>query len=65
LEENKGIVWDNQKISNNFYVDITEHFYGLGHQAYGMVESIDLKGKTVSSNYGEGRNDWSAQEVQN
>ncbi|MFH4963364.1 TIM-barrel domain-containing protein [Gaetbulibacter sp. M235] len=63
LEENKGIVWENQKISNNFSVDTTEHFCGLGHQAYGMVESIDLKGKIVSSNYGEGRNDWSAQAV--
>jgi len=41
-----------------------EHFCGLGHQSYALVESLDLAGKTVSSNYGEGKvKDWGAQGV--
>lgn len=63
IEEDKGIEWKGNSIANNFKVDPNEHFCGLGHQAYGKVESIDLRGKTVSSNYGEGDSDWSAQAV--
>ncbi len=44
--------------------DPSEHFCGLGHPSYALVESLDLAGKAVSSNYGEGKvKDWGAQGV--
>ncbi|MBN1597884.1 MAG: DUF5110 domain-containing protein [Bacteroidales bacterium] len=63
FSEDKGIIWGNNKITCHFASDTAEHFCGMGHQSFGQVESIDLKGKTVSCNYGEGLNDWGAQAV--
>lgn len=54
LKSKEGILWDHNRIRVHMEVDTSEHFCGLGHQAYGLVESIDLKGKTVSCNYGDG-----------
>lgn len=54
LSEKEGIKWTNNTIVNDLLLDDTEHFCGMGHQAYGWVESIDLKGKKINSNYGEG-----------
>ena len=44
----EGFVLERFQITLQMEYDSTKHFCGLGHQAYGMVESIDLKGKTVS-----------------
>lgn len=64
LTESEGIRWEGSRISESFQADTTEHFCGLGHQAYGLVGGIDLRGKTVSCNYGEGAmTDWGAQGV--
>lgn len=64
LKSKDGITWNKTKIAINFEYDPLEHFCGIGHQAYGLVESIDLKGKTVSSNYGEGiSHEWGKQAV--
>ncbi|MUP44836.1 DUF4968 domain-containing protein [Gramella sp. BOM4] len=65
LEEKNGIRWSGDSISIGFEHDRNEHFAGMGHEAFGWVESIDLRGKEVSSNYGEGKkkSDWGAQGV--
>ncbi|MCM8569890.1 glycoside hydrolase family 31 protein [Gramella jeungdoensis] len=65
LEEREGVKWEDNRISIDFEFDEEEHFAGLGHGAFGWVESIDLRGQKVSSNYGEGKmkSDWGAQGV--
>ncbi|MBQ4818514.1 TIM-barrel domain-containing protein [Aquimarina sp. MMG016] len=60
LSEKNGISWKENKISNDFKLDNIEHFCGMGYQSFGRVESIDLKGKRVSCNYGDGLVDWGA-----
>ena len=60
LSEKKEISWDEYTISNHFEYDPSEHFCGMGYQSFGRVESIDLKGKEVSCNYGDGLVDWGA-----
>ncbi|WP_299214784.1 TIM-barrel domain-containing protein [uncultured Aquimarina sp.] len=60
LSEKNGIYWKENKISNDFAFDNLEHFCGMGYQSFGRVESIDLKGKRVSCNYGDGLVDWGA-----
>ncbi len=44
--------WANDSIAISFEYDSAEHFTGLGHGYYGREESLDLKGKIVSRNYG-------------
>ncbi len=44
--------WNGDSIRSSFVNDPNEHFTGLGHGYFGREESIDLKGKTVSRNYG-------------
>jgi alpha-glucosidase (family GH31 glycosyl hydrolase) len=62
--ENSEIQWTNNEIKVAFAYDDEEHFAGLGYPSYGWVESLDLKGKTVSSNYGDGKiRDWGPQGV--
>ncbi|HQV31975.1 MAG TPA: glycoside hydrolase family 31 protein, partial [Calditrichia bacterium] len=63
LAEKLGTVWEGGTIASDFAPDPDEHFCGLGHRSFGMVESLDLRGRTVSSNYGEGMKDWGAQGV--
>ncbi len=65
LEEKNGLRWTGDTIKVNFKYNKNEHFAGMGHEAFGWVESIDLKGKKVSSNYGEGKkkSGWGAQGV--
>ena len=53
LRSKEGIVWDKTNIDVNFEYDASEHFCGLGHQAFGFVSSLDLKGKATSCNYGD------------
>ncbi len=60
LSEKNGISWSENKIISNFESDTTEHFCGMGYQSFGRVASIDLKGKQVSCNYGDGLVDWGA-----
>ncbi|WP_411767856.1 TIM-barrel domain-containing protein [Winogradskyella sp. A3E31] len=54
LGQKEGIKWIDNLIINDLQLNTNEHFCGVGHQTYGWVESIDLKGKKVNSNYGEG-----------
>lgn len=64
LAEKEGIRWRGDSIASDFKPDDSEHFCGMGHQTYGYVESIDLKGKVASSNYGEGKHrHWGPQGV--
>ena len=62
----QDVQWRTDSIVAVFQPDTSEHFCGTGHRAFGWVESIDLKGKTVSSNYGESHfqvDDWGPQAV--
>ena len=52
LKESDGIRWDADTIRASFAYDPNEHFTGLGHGYFGREESIDLRGKMVSRNYG-------------
>jgi len=64
LAEKQAIQWKGDSIASYFKPDDSEHFCGMGHQTYGYVESIDLKGKIASSNYGEGKHQhWGPQGV--
>lgn len=64
LSEKQGIQWKGDSIASNFKPDDSEHFCGMGHQTYGYVESIDLKGQIASSNYGQGKHQhWGPQGV--
>jgi len=64
LAQTSGTRWHQDTISTHFRWDSTEHFCGMGHQAYGHVESIDLSGKKAGSNYGEGQHQhWGPQGV--
>lgn len=64
LEETVGAPPSKGLRRATFSYDPAEHFCGLGHQAYGLVESLDLRGKAVNSNYGTGQvSDWGAQGV--
>ena len=62
LKSKEGICWDKNNIRITFEYDPTEHFCGMGHQAFGWVDSIDLRGKTISCNYGDGLS-WGKQGV--
>ena len=53
LKEGNGVSWKDNIISEDFTNDANEHFCGLGHQAYGLVPSIDLKGEETGVNYGD------------
>lgn len=53
LQENQPITWEYNSISTHFQCDTSENFCGLGHQAYGLVPSINLKGQRARSNYGD------------
>lgn len=57
LTEQRAVRWDNTRITADFEADPAEHFCGLGHGSFGRVESIDLRGKHVNSNYGAGTGD--------
>ncbi|HMJ48151.1 MAG TPA: TIM-barrel domain-containing protein, partial [Ferruginibacter sp.] len=66
LKEQTSIQWDHNEIAVTFKSDTAEHFCGLGHQAYGLVPSLDLKGKMARTNYGNydyntDADDWLAQ----
>lgn len=64
LRESKAISWEETKIKSHFDYDNEERFCGMGHQSYGLVESIDLSGKEISCNYGTGSvGDWGYQAV--
>ncbi len=66
LADQNGITWEGNKIFTDFQYNDAEHFCGLGHQSFGLVESLDLQGKMVHSNYGDGKkvhSDWGAQAV--
>jgi alpha-glucosidase (family GH31 glycosyl hydrolase) len=52
LKEKDGIVWDKDTIRSSFVYNPDEHFTGLGHGYFGREESIDLRGRQVSRNYG-------------
>lgn len=53
LKERNGTTWEGNKIIEDLVSDNAEHFCGLGHQAYGLVPSIDLKGELTGVNYGD------------
>lgn len=53
VKDQRGIEWNGNNITTSFINDEHEHFCGLGHQAYGLVSSIDLKGQLTSCNYGD------------
>jgi len=64
LIEKSSPKWEGNTISCHFDYDPDEHFCGMGHPAFGMVESIDLRGKSVSCNYGEGeKTEWGLQGI--
>lgn len=65
LLEEEGMIFSKMNsLGISFKPDPVEHFAGMGHQAFGMVECLDLKGRQVSCNYGEGKLDgWGAQGV--
>ncbi|MBI5370772.1 MAG: DUF5110 domain-containing protein [Sphingobacteriales bacterium] len=52
LVEKNSIQWDADTIRSSFVSDTSEHFTGLGHGYFGREESIDLRGKQLSRNYG-------------
>ncbi len=52
VKDQGGITWSGTAISTGFVSDINEHFCGLGHQSFGLVPSIDLKGQVTNCNYG-------------
>lgn len=52
LKDSDGIRWVGDTIRSSFLYDENEHFTGLGHGYFGREESIDLRGKLVSRNYG-------------
>lgn len=51
--EGLGFTWVDDSIRAAFRSDPAEHFSGLGHGYFGREESIDLRGKRVSRNYGK------------
>lgn len=52
LKDSDGISWQNDTIRASFVADPSEHFTGLGHGYFGREESIDLRGKEITRNYG-------------
>jgi alpha-D-xyloside xylohydrolase len=52
LKQKVPTQWQDKNITNHFIYDNTEHFTGLGHGYLGREDSIDLKGKEISRNYG-------------
>ncbi len=52
LKETDGTRWDADTIRTSFAYNPNEHFTGLGHGYFGREESIDLRGKIISRNYG-------------
>ncbi|MCD0490325.1 glycoside hydrolase family 31 protein [Pedobacter sp. MC2016-14] len=53
LKDSEGINWTGTEISAAFAADKNEHFCGMGHQSFGLVPSLDLKGQTARCNYGD------------
>jgi alpha-D-xyloside xylohydrolase len=52
LKERGGVEWRDQVISKRFEFDDSEHFTALGHSYFGRAQSIDLKGQSITRNYG-------------
>ena len=52
LKEKEGFSATNKNLNVSFVSDPTEHFTGLGHSYFGRAESLDLKGKLHTRNYG-------------
>ncbi len=52
LKENRGVQWHDNVISQDFEFDDHEHFTALGHSYFGRSQSLDLKGQSVTRNYG-------------
>ena len=53
LKDNEGIKWVGSNITAAFVADKDEHFCGMGHQSFGLVPTLDLKGQTARCNYGD------------
>ncbi len=51
-EEEEGFEATDKNLNVSFVNDSTEHFTGLGHSYFGRAESLDLKGKLHTRNYG-------------
>lgn len=52
LSDSDGTRWDADTIRSSFSYDAGEHFTGLGHGYFGREESIDLRDRVISRNYG-------------
>ncbi|WP_229411205.1 MULTISPECIES: TIM-barrel domain-containing protein [unclassified Massilia] len=52
LQERGGVEWQGQVIRRRFAFDDHEHFTALGHSYFGRSQSIDLKGQSLTRNYG-------------
>jgi alpha-D-xyloside xylohydrolase len=64
LATSYGLFWEGNRIGIGFDHDPGEKFCGMGHPSFGLVESINLAGRIVNCNYGEGTvGDWGYQAV--
>lgn len=52
LKDKNGICWDGEKVFVSFISDSLEHFAGLGHDYFGRVNKLDLRGQVINRNYG-------------
>ena len=59
FSESTGIEWVDNKISESFIPEDSEHFTGLGHGFFGREPGIDLKGRVIGRNYGTQHGDQS------
>jgi len=59
FSESTGIEWVDNKISESFIPEDSEHFTGLGHGFFGKEPGIDLKGRVIGRNYGTQHGDQS------
>lgn len=51
LREKNSTDWTNSLITQQFEYDSNEHFTGLGHDYYGRVDHLDLRGQELERNY--------------
>lgn len=51
LREKSATDWSGSLITQQFALDNSEHFTGLGHGYYGRVDSLDLRGQELERNY--------------
>jgi len=52
LSEKNGVTWSGNTVTESFTPGTTEHFSGLGHEAYGKISKLDRAGTSLKVSRG-------------